>query len=288
MRKGVINVVEVLVLIVIFLAAAAFLASFYMTSVTQQSEKIKEESQKNVFLINPPAKVIGTVVVENYTNSESEANGQKDAVPFACLEEVGSGKSWWLSSVYLIKGYGGNVFKSVSLYDVVKTVSEVSNLGDGSKQNFTEVAFGNLNKLVALCYLNDTLNAVYKFDVSCDEEVLKKTVNDAVGWCKSKANAQTTWMVKFLNPFQYLPSGGVGVAVGPIIPGEVVQQGGTFSFKVKLAESYDPNPLLPYSLKQEGSLTFDDIVSWIQKGNGAVSAVGVIEAVCESCTFSVG
>ena len=286
MQRGVINVVEVLILLIIFLAAAAFFASFYLSSVTQQSQKVQQETQQTAFLVNPPVKVIGTIVIENYTSSDTKAAGAKDAVPFACVEETSGSRSWWLASVYELKGYQGSVFKSLSLSDAVEAVDAAvaANAGD----NLTSVTFGPLNKVIAICYINGKPSKVYNLTVACDVDVLNKTVINATNWCESAAGTEP-WKVKFVNVFQYLPAGGVGVVVGPIVPYEVVEKGASFSFKITFARTYEPNPTKFYQLRLEGlKPNITDILEWLRSNSNRVSAVDTFEAVCEGCTFSVG
>ena len=286
MRRGVINVVEVLILLIIFLAAAAFFASFYLSSVTQQSQKVQQETQQTAFLVNPPVKVVGTIVIENYTSSDTKNANAKDAVPFACVEETSGSRNWWLASVYELKGYQGSVFKSLGLSDAVEAVNAAvaANAGD----NLTSVAFGPLNKVIAICYIDGQPSKVYNLTVACDVDVLNKTVINATNWCESAAGT-SSWRVEFVNVFQYLPAGGVGVVVGPIIPYEVVEKGATFTFKITFAQTYVPNPTKFYQLRLEGiTPDINDILKWLQSNSNTVSAVNTFDAVCEGCTFSVG
>jgi hypothetical protein len=154
--------------------------------------------------------------------------------------------------------------------------------------NITSVAFRPLTKLAALCYVNGNLVAVYNFIVSCDVNTLNTTVKEAVNWCNTTAGPTSSWKVKFVNVYQYVPAGGVGVVVGPIIPYDVVQKGATFSFKIKFAQSYVPNPANLYQLALSNKLTINDIIKWLESNNNHTSAVGAFDAVCESCAFSVG
>ncbi len=295
MKKGVINIVEVLVLLLIFLAAAAFFATFYLNSVTQQGEKVQQQAQQQTFLINPPAKIIGTIIIENYTNSDSQSANAKDAVPFACVEETSGSSNWWLANVYLLKGYQGGIFSSITTSDMVKAVIAASELQNTTaipeaEENVTYVAFHPLNKVLAVCYVDGSPAAVFNLTVACDESVLNETVINATNWCITvmKNLKGTTWKVEFVNPFQYLPAGGTGVVVGPIIPYNVVQEGATFSFKITFAQSYKPNPIEPYQKALKGTLQYRDIVNWLKLNNNVTSAVGAFDAICEGCTFTVG
>ncbi|NPA84552.1 MAG: hypothetical protein GXO07_00930 [Crenarchaeota archaeon] len=289
MRKGVINVVEVLVLLLIFLGAAALFASFYLNAVNQQAQNVREEAQQNAFLINPPVRTVGTIVIYNSTSSDSAGAGSYDAVPFACVEETSGSRGWWLGPVYLIKGYQGTIFKSLTLDDAVRAVEAAAATGTGA--NLTDVAFSPLTKLAAICYINGQPAAVYNLTAACDAATLNETVKTAVGKCMLNATNQgaTSWKVEFVNVFQYVRAGGVGVVVGPIIPYNVVQEGASFSFKIKFAQSYSPNPTPLLQLKESGQLvSVDQILQWLETHGGTVTAVNTFDAVCESCFFSVG
>ena len=306
MKRGVINLVEVLILLLIFLGAAAFFASFYLSATRQEAQAVQKQTSSVNVLLNPPAKIIGVISIKNGTliNTTEDTSDDPNVVAFACVQET-SGKGWWIVSSGIRYGTQGPIYSVLDqLGESVKVIMAVNN-GDvanstiiakinGMKKNITDVSFTNGTSLLAICFDVDQgkIMNVYKFtDLSCDVDVLNQTVIDATQWCKNNVTSANDahYRVYFLVPFEYTAPGRISIIPSPVLPKDIVNKGGTFSMLVQLAQDIKPNPSVMLNLKRSGSLTFDDIVNkWLEKGNYVVSGIGIFKASCESCTFYIG
>ncbi len=304
MKKGVINTVEVLILIMIFLAAAAFFASFYLNATKEEAKAVQKQVSATNLLLNPPVKIIGVISIENGTliSTSSDTSDDPNVVAFACIQETSGGK-WWVSSTGIRLGTQGPMYSVLDHLDQSAKIVVAVGKGDLAstsinitkiKENITKVAFSNTTSLLAVCYdvsKNKILN-VYAFtQLSCDQEVLNDTVKKATQWCyddiKNYASGDY-FKVYFVDLFEYSLPGSVSIVPSPVLPKNIVNKGGTFTMVVNLAQSFRPNPAPMLEKKNANALTFDDIVKWLRSTNNVTTALGVFKAVCESCTFYIG
>ncbi len=304
MRRGVINTVEVLILIMIFLAAVAFFASFYLNATKQEARAVQKQVSATNLLLNPPVKMIGVISIENGTlvNTASDTLDDPNVVAFACIQETEGGR-WWISSSGIRYGTQGPIYSILNHLD--RSAKIVAAVGEGNlastainitkiKENITTVAFSNTTSLLAVCFdvsKNKILN-VYAFTgLSCDEEVLNETVKEAAQWCYSNIKNYAPgdyFRVYFVDLFEYALPGGVSIVPSPVLPKDIVNKGGVFTMLVNLAQDIRPNPVSMLDKKTTGTLTFDDIANWLKSTDNTTTALGTFSASCESCTFYIG
>ncbi|UXD22856.1 hypothetical protein IPA_08975 [Ignicoccus pacificus DSM 13166] len=288
-RKGVINTVEVLVLIMIFLAVAALFATFLMSSTSKQAQTLKQEQQNVAIAFNPPVTVVGVITVEaNVTGSQSK-NG---TIPIACVQET-SGARWWLSLVQLQAGTSGALLRSYSPGQEEQSLLSNKDVYTNATRkyiigNLTFVPLTHQNNTLAVCtYSNGTIYDMKALYINCDQEHDKHVINWYIdNVCKKLG---TDYKLYLYNLIQYISPGAVAPVLVPIIRPEYGWTYTSYTVKVYFAEKILPNPgNIPQKVEAGEIVTWNELKPILESTGNVTSYINAFAAQCESCTFYVG
>ncbi len=222
--KGVVTTVEVLILILIFLAVAAFFASMYLSATHQAAENIKQREIQAAIMLNPPVKIIGVMSSLNLVNVTINENAAKDvAQPIICVKEE-QGKIWWfVSATYKIPG--GSTIASLNEYDLYSLIYNSWKRLYGNVDNLTNVIYHNLTAVICACakgptsnpqilnmtYMNTTSNS--RLYLTCDN--YDNVISYCKDYCKNTSpNATYVFLAQIL---EYLPRGRIAAIAGPLV-----------------------------------------------------------------------
>ncbi len=296
MKKGVINIVEVLILILIFLGAAALFASFLLSSTTQQAEAIKQQQQSLSISLNPPVKVIGIIQVQN----DMDGDRNDDTLPIACVQET-TGKYWWLSGVQLIAGVQGTALK---IYDPGSKLASL--LNDPNVQgnstwldNIAEVTYAPLNPVLqgtvhynntlVIC-INTTSNTIYNIttaNFTCDQAHDSDLLNTFVSYCQNALG--NSYKLEIINLVQFVPPGSVAPVIGPANYSRNNWAYDTMSLKIYFASKILPSPgNIPLKKLNGENVTTAEVIDVLKSNRNMTNFYDVFQAQCESCTFVSG
>lgn len=296
-KKGVINIVEVLVLILIFLGAAALFASFLLSSTNQQAQTIKQEQQNVAISLNPPVKVIGIVQV----NADLDGDGNNDTLPLACVQET-AGRLWWLSNVKLQAGTQGTILKTYNTGVILKDLLSNANVSKDSAAvgNITELVFAPLsvvkkgntivyNNTLLVC-INTTDNSIFNVtsaNLTCDKDTDEQIIDKYVNYCNTTLSGN--YKIEVYNLVQFVPPGGLAPVVAPIIYSTSGWDYTSYTVNVYFAEKIIPNPGNIPARKANGqNVTSNEVLNVLESNGNMTSFLNVFRATCESCTFYTG
>jgi hypothetical protein len=294
-RRGVINIVEVLVLILIFLGAAALFATFMMSSTSQQAQTLKEEQRNVAIAFNPPVTVVGVVTISANITGDPTLNpdGKNGTVPIVCVQETAGGR-WWLAQVQLQAGTAGSLLRVHSPgqieHDLLTNpqingnISYIYQLG-----NVTFVPLNHQNNTIAICY--DATSGspiwVHSLYITCDQQEALKAIKWFVANCTQATSGNYT--IKIYNLVEYVPPGAVVPVVAPLIRPEYGWNYTSYSVKVYFGVEIRPNPLdIPHLIESGQGVTWDRVYNVLKQSGNKTSVLDTFMAQCESCSFYVG
>ena len=222
--KGVVTTVEVLILILIFLAVAAFFASMYLSATQQAAQSVKQRQIQAIMTLNPPVKIIGvmsSVKLTNVTIDEKAAGNITQ--PIICVKEE-QGKMWWfVGATYKIPG--GATIASLNEYDLYSLIYNSWKDLYGSVENLTNVIYHNLTAVICACakgpisnpqilnmtYINTTSNT--RLYLTCDN------YDSVISYCKDYCNSTSSdaTYVFLAQILEYLPRGRIAAVAGPLV-----------------------------------------------------------------------
>ncbi len=222
--KGIVTTVEVLILILIFLAVAAFFASLYLSSTHQVAENIKQREIQATIMLNPPVKIIGVMSSLKLVNVTIDENAAKDiAQPIVCVKEE-QGKIWWfVGATYKIPG--GATIASLNEYDLYSQIYNAWKDLYGDVSNLTNVIYHNLTAVICACMKGpisnpQILNMTYmnvssktRLYLTCDN------YDSVISYCKDycKETSKDATYVMLAQILEYLPRGRIAAVAGPLV-----------------------------------------------------------------------
>ncbi len=291
MKRGVINIVEILILIIIFLSVAVLFGSYLLNATSKQSQTLQQEQENVMLTLNPPVKVIGII----QASVDLDNDGTNDTVPVACVQETAGGM-WWLSDVILRAGTMGTVLVNLNTgretADLLKSVDGNLTFQDEiakvvySPLTPKDLKGDNTTNVLLVC-VNST-NGIINVTASnfiCDKDYIENVLNDYVtNVCSGSGN-----VTEIYNLVQFLPPGSTApVVIHPIYSSSNWNYT-SYSVSIYFAKKVKPNPQdIPLRKYSGESVTSAEVLNVLRESGNLTTFTDVFKAGCGECTFYVG
>ncbi|ALU12092.1 hypothetical protein EYM_00090 [Ignicoccus islandicus DSM 13165] len=296
MTKGVINIVEILILIVLFLGAAALFGTYLLSSTNKQSQALESRQEQVIISLNPPVKVLGVIQAK----VDLDNDNKEDIVPVACVQET-EGGSWWLSDIRLKAGTLGNTLISINTGSkTAELLRNVWNVGNSSLAlNFTyaitNVTYSplvpknmkgeNVTNVLLICRNSTTIINVTAATFECNKENIEGTLNDY----KDNICNNSDEIIEVYNLVEFLPSGTTAPVVVYPIYSSIGWDYSSYTVSIYFSKSIVPDPKDIPTRKYAGeTVKANEVLKVLSTTGNLTSFRDVFKADCEECTFYVG
>ena len=297
LKKGVINIVEILILIIIFLGIAALFGSYLLSSTNKQSQALANQQEQVMISLNPPVKVIGIIQVNDV---DLDHDGTNDTLPVACVQETSNGM-WWLSDTILRAGTLGSTLVDVNTglvtAELLKDIWSINNLtlSNNFMEKIAEVVYSpltpknlkgdNTTNVLLVCRNSTAIINVTSATFYCDQDEIKNVLQDYV----NNVCTGTDEKVEVYNLVEFIPPG----STAPVVVHPIYSSSGwnytSYTISIHFARKIKPDPLDIPLRKYEGeNVNSNEVLGILESNGNMTSFIDVFKAECDQCTFYTG